>query len=323
MVSFQSRLVNGLTKRNIQICFDPDDPTITSILVVGGTRRLGSLWRARTRGVKIVQRLDGMNWLHRKQKTFIRQYLRAESNNLLLTLIRRYFADTIVYQSHFSQSWWENEHGNLSTSSCVIYNGVDLNIYTPNGTAQRQDNHPQILLVEGHLRHENSQGLENAISLVERMNSFHHFPVELVVAGDVAMDVQSEATSRIHNQVRFLGVVPREQIPEIDRSAHLLFSADLNAACPNSVIEALACGLPVLAYDTGALAEMVSDGSGKIVPYGSNHWNLELPKIPPLAEAATKILMENDPYRQAARMRAESVFGVDLMVDRYLQALVL
>jgi glycosyltransferase involved in cell wall biosynthesis len=50
----------------------------------------------------------------------------------------------------------------------------------------------------------------------------------------------------------------------------MLFSADLNAACPNSVIEALACGTPVLGYDTGALPEMVPPKSGRIAHYGGN-----------------------------------------------------
>jgi hypothetical protein len=75
----------------------------------------------------------------------------------------------------------------------------------------------------------------------------------------------------------------------------VLFSTDLNAACPNSVIEAMACGLPVLAYDTGALAEIVQDGAGEVVPYGADHWQLEDPQVPPLAEACLKILQDNPP----------------------------
>ena len=89
---------------------------------------------------------------------------------------------------------------------------------------------------------------------------------------------------------------PREDIAAVDRSAHVLFSADLNAACPNSVIEALACGTPVW-LDTGALAELIQDGAGRVVPYGADHWRLEDPLIPPLTEACVEILQNNPAYR--------------------------
>ncbi len=102
----------------------------------------------------------------------------------------------------------------------------------------------------------------------------------------------------------------------------MLFSADLNAACPNSVIEALACGLPVVAYDTGALAELVQGGAGEVVPYGADYWRLQDPVIPPLASACARILQDNDPYRQKARQYAEAAFGLDAMVEAYLKALV-
>ncbi len=116
-------------------------------------------------------------------------------------------------------------------------------------------------------------------------------------------------------------MVPGEQIPEVDRSAHLLYSADVNAACPNSVIEALACGLPVLAYDTGALPEMISGGAGRIVPYGGDPWKLDSPDLPALVEAAGDILQNQDAYRRAARVRAEQVFSLERMVQGYLDAL--
>ena len=123
------------------------------------------------------------------------------------------------------------------------------------------------------------------------------------------------------NSVEWAGLVPHEQIPALDRSAHLLYSSDINAACPNSVIEALACGLPVLGFDTGALPELVTGNSGRVVPYGGDPWQLEPPEIAALAEAAVKILVRQTQFRAAARARAEDAFGLDLMLDDYLQAL--
>jgi glycosyltransferase involved in cell wall biosynthesis len=115
--------------------------------------------------------------------------------------------------------------------------------------------------------------------------------------------------------------VPRERIPEIDRAAHILYSADLNAACPNSVIEALACGLPVLAFNTGALPELVSPSAGRVVPYGGDPWLLESPDLDGLVGAAAGILQDQVAYRTGARRRAEKAFNVDQMVQSYVQVL--
>ena len=321
MVSFQARLVNGLEKRGIPTSYDLGDPTCPAMLVIGGTRQLSALWRAHRRGIRIVQRLDGMNWLHRKQKTNLRYYLRAETNNLLLAFIRRYLADRIIYQSEFSRHWWQQVHGNLSTPCQVVYNGVDLDSFSPMGPNQRPTDHFRILLVEGHLGKGNSQGLNSALGMLQLLQDVHHLPVHLVVVGDISSQLKVTLKVGEKDQVTWLGVVERDQIPQIDRSAHLLFSADLNAACPNAVIEALACGLPVISFDTGALNEIVTDDAGRVVPYGSNYWNLEPPILPPLAQAAAEILADNMNFRQAARRRAESAFGLDQMVDGYLQAL--
>ena len=105
------------------------------------------------------------------------------------------------------------------------------------------------------------------------------------------------------------------------RGADLLFSADLNAACPNSVIEALACGLPVLSFDTGSLKELVIGDSGRVVPYGGNPWNIEPPDVQSLADAAVEILRDQPRFRKSAREQAEKNLGLDKMVDAYLKVL--
>jgi glycosyltransferase involved in cell wall biosynthesis len=321
--SFQANLISELAKKNIAYTYDITHPQNTAILVIGGTRRLLRLWSARRRGVRIVQRLNGMNWLHKVEKTPLRTALRSDINNIILSFIRRFLADGIVYQSQFSRDWWDRIYGEQPKPNQVTYNAVDLEIYSPIGPETPPGDHYRILLVEGHLTGGYARGLETAVQMAQTVKNQYNLSVELMVVGDVSNSLKAHAQSLAPNLwITWRGVVPHESIPKIDRTAHVLFSADLNAACPNSVVEALSCGLPVVAYNTGALAELVKDGAGEVVPYGADHWQLEEPEILPLAAACVKILHKNHTYRFQARKRAEAAFNIEKMVEAYLKALV-
>jgi glycosyltransferase involved in cell wall biosynthesis len=317
---------------------DLADTPYQSVLVIGGTRDLPGLWRIRRRGIPVVQRLDGMNWLHRMSPTKgsgkrdLRHYLRAEYGNFILAWIRNRLASCLVYQSEFARNWWERVYGPAPAASRVIYNGVDLDIYTPVGKGSPPDDHWRVLMVEGSLLGGYQQGLEAAMRLVEELLAAHSRSSgqkgELLVAGRVPPATQAYWQQYLERKglqerstLTWAGLVDSWRIPEIDRSAHLLYSGDIHAACPNSVIEALGCGLPVLAFDTGALPELVCGGAGRIVPYGGDPWKLEQPDVPGLARAAADILDDQARFRKAARARAEEAFGLDHMVDAYLEVL--
>jgi glycosyltransferase involved in cell wall biosynthesis len=162
-------------------------------------------------------------------------------------------------------------------------------------------------------------GLLHAAKLAERLS--HHFQIELCIAGKVDGRTKNRLKHQHPYRVRFLDAIPREQIPWIMRSSHLLFSAEVNPPCPNAVIEALACGLPVIGFDTGSLAEIVQADAGRLVSYGANQWKLEAPDIPALAGVAQEVLQNNEYFRRSARRRAESAFGLEKMVDEYLRIL--
>ncbi len=118
-----------------------------------------------------------------------------------------------------------------------------------------------------------------------------------------------------------MGTIPAEQVPWMMRSSHLLFSAEVNPPCPNSVIEALASGLPVVGFDTGSLSEIVQGDAGRLAPYGANEWKLEKPDITALTAAAIEILQDQPHFRTSARERAVAEFDVNTMVDEYLNVL--
>ncbi len=87
------------------------------------------------------------------------------------------------------------------------------------------------------------------------------------------------------------------------------------------MIESLACGLPVVGFDTGALSEIVQGDAGRLVPYGADHWKLKPPDIPSLAKAAEEVIEEQTRFRKSARERAEAAFDVEKMVEEYLKVL--
>jgi glycosyltransferase involved in cell wall biosynthesis len=319
-VSFHNRLIAELQARGVEVHHNPHDPACTSILVIGGTSRLIDLIQAKRRGVRIVQRLNGMNWIHRKQNTGIGHYLRSERNNWILRFIRKNVADAIIYQSDFARTWWQTAAGQVQARGRVVYNGVDLHAFHPDGMHDRPKGHHRLLMVEGHLGGGNEQGLENAVRLGQALNE-NDRQVELMVVGDVPASLRARYNILSKTWITWAGIISADRIPLIDRSAHVLFSADLNAACPNSVIEALACGLPVVSYATGSLPEIITGDAGKVVPYGSNYWNLEPPDIDALADAAREVLENQVRYRTAARARAEEGFSLDAMVDAYLEVL--
>ena len=319
--SFQMRFIREAARQGVEVCTDLDDRPYDAVLVVGGTRQLGKLGRVRRSGIPVVQRLDGFNWMHRVAKTSLPYRLRAEFRNWLLQVIRRRIATRIVYQSGFVVRRWEQVFGALDTPYDVIHNGIDLAQFTPDGPHERPSDRFRMMMLEGAYHGGYDFGLRLGLDLAAELAGTHGLNVEVAVAGKISPDLIAKWNAYARVPVTWLGVVDRAEIPYLHRSAHLYFSGEMHPACPNAVIEALACGLPVAAFDTGALPEIVTGDAGRVVPYGADSWRLEMPDIPALGRAAVEILADQPRFRQAARQRAVEGFDIRQTVHHYLEAI--
>ncbi len=150
VASFRLKFENGLRTRGVDVSHDLSQPSDV-VLVLAGTRHLLPLWRANSRGQRIVQRLDGVNWVHRVRWAGLRYTVRAVYGNANLSFIRKRLADHVIYQSNFIKNWWEDWYRPARVPSDVILNGVDLEQYTPNGLHERPPMHYRLLIVEGSL----------------------------------------------------------------------------------------------------------------------------------------------------------------------------
>jgi teichuronic acid biosynthesis glycosyltransferase TuaC len=80
-----------------------------------------------------------------------------------------------------------------------------------------------------------------------------------------ALTVRIAALS-LQDKVFLPGARPQCELADWYAAADLFCLASQREGCPNVVIEALACGTPVVATDVGGIGELVGDDCGRLVP---------------------------------------------------------
>ncbi len=168
--TFQSKLKTGLSARGIEAHNDISREDTRALLITGATRDLGALLEARKHNIRIIQRLDGMNWLHKRHTTGLHHYLRSEQMNLQLAIIRRLFADRIVYQSVFTRDWWNRVYGKLNKPANVIHNGVNLDTFSQFNRSSLPIDVIRILVVEGSFAGGHERDLMNAVEFANELS---------------------------------------------------------------------------------------------------------------------------------------------------------
>jgi glycosyltransferase involved in cell wall biosynthesis len=119
--------------------------------------------------------------------------------------------------------------------------------------------------------------------------------------------------------VELVGRYAQRDAPEIIRRAHVLLHTKVKDPCPSAVIEAMACGLPVVYPASGGTVELVGDEAGIGVPHPEGWERDESPSPEALADAVTRVLAGRDAYAAAARRRAVERFALAPWLDRHAE----
>jgi glycosyltransferase involved in cell wall biosynthesis len=309
--SFQIRLEAELRRLGVETTFDPFVRPLDAVLVFSGTKNLAALFRCRRDGIRIIQRLDGINWLHKVRPYRVMNAIRAETRNLLLRWIRARIAQQIVYQSRFAREWWERWAGKASAPAQIVYNGVPLEEFPP-----RKKNHDGTLLVAmGHLHYDNPS---RQILTAAHTSLVREGPFQRMAILGCADGAWKREWGKLNPHPEVAGLQTRAEVKARQYQASVLLSMDLNPACPNAVIESLAAGLPVIGFDTGSLREVVGSG-GEVPTYDGNPWRLEAPRnLDAIREAGRRVMDHWEEYSRRARDEAENKFDIRKVAQQYL-----
>jgi glycosyltransferase involved in cell wall biosynthesis len=97
-------------------------------------------------------------------------------------------------------------------------------------------------------------------TLLEAWESLDGLPLKIVGDGPLAEKVRAFIENNPNSRVQWLGYLPKDQVLDLMRKASsLVFPSIWSEPFGNSIIEAFASGLPVVASNMGSMAELVVD----------------------------------------------------------------
>jgi len=218
-------------------------------------------------------------------------------------------ADHVFFQSAFSRLSADRFYGRREGPSEVLHNPVDTRRFVPEPAGRR----PLTLLLGGNQYQR--YRLEVALETLAHLRR-ERADARLLVAGELSFAPDELLRSlRLEDAVELLGPYTQTDAPALMQRADLLLHTKYNDPCPTVVLEAMACGLPVVYSASGGTPELVGEaGVGVPAPLD---WERDHPPDPEELAAAVVGVADRAPeYSAAARERALR-FDVKGWIDRH------
>ncbi len=154
------------------------------------------------------------------------------------------------------------------------------------------------------------------LKAIRQVNRLKTQPTQFSIAGDGPLRpmLEREAHSLgVADSVVFLGSV--HDVPSLLRGASFLVHTSESEGCPNVVMEAMACGLPVVAMNAGDIPSLIENGTTGFIVGQDDEVGLASRILELSNDAALRREMG-----RAARAKAEQNFGLDRLMLQTLDA---
>lgn len=282
-------------------------------------------------GVITVLRVDGFSYPdlydnetysraeNRREREFTADRIRT---NFQVQMGLKY-ASKVVFQSDFSRSMANKWLYNRKNHYSVAYNGVDVDFFKP--CSQNKINSYHVISIAGNLR--DVDILECSLLTFERLlHSDYGENVRFRIIGSLTEQTDLFLNEFLENElalkevIELTGAVDINKLAEIIPKSSVLLHLTSADACPNVVLESLACGVPVVCQGFGGQVEIVGD-AGIVIDSGKKYdYSRHVAEL--ASDACIKIISEQEKYSDRARKRAVESFSLDKMASSYLDLIV-
>ncbi|NNF17397.1 MAG: glycosyltransferase, partial [Gammaproteobacteria bacterium] len=260
----------------------------------------------------VVRLAGGAKLIHSEHGWDMHDIKGANRRYLLLRRWMSLIACKCLSVSRHIRNWQREEVGIAPHKLVQIYNGVDHERFKPADRREHEHEHFVIGFVG---RLEEVKNLPSLVRAVAHLGATTDtgigLQVRLVGSGSMESVLRSEIVDAGLEKCVILDG-PRSDIPQVMREFDVFVLPSFNEGISNTILEAMASGLPVIAADVGGNSELVEhEVNGLLYPGGDE-----------MALAAMILRYADDePLRhrhgQAARQRVEKDFTLEKMVASY------
>lgn len=194
----------------------------------------------------------------------------------------------------------------------VIYNGVDTDQFRPADNLEAKFLF-QIVCVSRLTKRKGINYLLEAFGIL--LKNHPDISLNIVGEGDAKKELMEQAgNSGISEKVNFAGLIKHDSLPEVYQSADIFALPSLNEGMSNTMLEALASGLPIAATNTGGTRELVNEGINGFIIKMKNSEDIALkleklitnPELRKKMSAASRKKAEEMSWEKAAGKYFES-----------------
>lgn len=147
----------------------------------------------------------------------------------------------------------------------VLTNTVDTKQFRPGPPTAKPADGPVRLAFAAILRA--GKGLDDLLQALAGLDDGRGWHLDVVGDGPARQDMEALAIAHgIAHRVTFHGLLARAELAAVLRSADLFVLPSLAETQGAVLIEAMACGVPVLSTRVGGIPEIVGEESGTLVP---------------------------------------------------------
>lgn len=230
-----------------------------------------------------------------------------------------HLADHVFYQSEFCRRAADRFLGQRQGPGEILYNAVDTGHFRP--ATEETPARPFTFLLTGKIGNHLFYRLESTIrglALARRGG----LDVALTVAGWVEAEVLARSRALaaelgVADAVRFIGRYTQAGAPAVYQGADAYVMTKHNDPCPNTVLEALACGLPVLYSASGGVPELVGDEAGIGLDCPEDWETVHTPGAEAIAAGMGAVAERHSGMAAAARRRAVERFDIAHWLERH------
>jgi len=194
---------------------------------------------------------------------YIDQKIKDDKGGILNKKLSKIYhsTDFHIFQSIFSKNLYEEFFGYSGSKKEIIHNGVP-DEFSPIGDSFNFGFEKVLITSARWAAHKR---LDSIIKGFEYFKHNSNIDLGLVILGDTS---NFEIPNR--KDILNLGKFSPHELPYYLRGADAFISLSWLDNCPNSVVEALACGLPVLTSHNGGTKEIVRD-NGIVMEFESDY----------------------------------------------------